>query len=138
METKVRISRALQPKGKYYSCLFPGVTFWLIICRFGWVNASYVYGLQIVTAHMKRALGAVTTWDTFKKMTEAGNAHEAAHILDQAREHDKDADKVHVAEHVRHAALPHSHVDETGHKAVHGTEERKEHQAPDVVKHDHS
>ncbi|KAF2211705.1 glycoside hydrolase family 37 protein [Cercospora zeae-maydis SCOH1-5] len=38
---------------------------------FGWVNASYVYGLQIVTAHMKRALGAVTDWDTFKKMTEA-------------------------------------------------------------------
>ena len=37
---------------------------------FGWVNASYVYGLQILNAHMKRALGAVTTWDTFKKMTE--------------------------------------------------------------------
>lgn len=37
---------------------------------FGWVNASYVYGLQIVNAHMKRALGAITPWDTFYKMTE--------------------------------------------------------------------
>ena len=37
--------------------------------RFGWVNASYVYALQIVNAHMKRALGAITSWDTFKKMT---------------------------------------------------------------------
>ncbi|KAK6406443.1 alpha,alpha-trehalase nth1 [Oleoguttula sp. CCFEE 5521] len=37
---------------------------------FGWVNASYVYGLQIVNAHMKRALGAITEWDTFKKATE--------------------------------------------------------------------
>lgn len=38
--------------------------------RFGWVNASYVYGLQIVTAHMKRALGACTPYDTFQRMTE--------------------------------------------------------------------
>ena len=37
---------------------------------FGWVNASYVYGLQIVNAHMKRALGAVTPWNTFKRMTD--------------------------------------------------------------------
>lgn len=37
---------------------------------FGWVNASYVYGLQIVNSHMKRALGAVTPWDTFKKALE--------------------------------------------------------------------
>lgn len=38
--------------------------------RFGWVNASYVYGLQIVNAHMKRALGACTPYDTFHKATE--------------------------------------------------------------------
>ncbi|KAK4979540.1 alpha,alpha-trehalase nth1 [Elasticomyces elasticus] len=37
---------------------------------FGWVNASYVYGLEIVSAHMKRALGAITTYDTFIKATE--------------------------------------------------------------------
>ncbi|OQN98613.1 Neutral trehalase [Cryoendolithus antarcticus] len=43
---------------------------------FGWVNASYVYGLQIVNAHMKRALGALTTWDTFKKATQPEYAFE--------------------------------------------------------------
>ncbi|KAI9711368.1 MAG: hypothetical protein M1812_007217 [Candelaria pacifica] len=36
---------------------------------FGWVNASYVYGLQIVNAHMKRALGTCTPYDTFMKAT---------------------------------------------------------------------
>ncbi|KAF2186150.1 glycoside hydrolase family 37 protein [Zopfia rhizophila CBS 207.26] len=38
---------------------------------FGWVNASYIYGLQLVSPHMKRALGALTTYDTFLKATEA-------------------------------------------------------------------
>ncbi|KAF2726209.1 glycoside hydrolase family 37 protein [Polychaeton citri CBS 116435] len=32
---------------------------------FGWVNASYVLALQIVNAHMRRALGAVTPWEVF-------------------------------------------------------------------------
>lgn len=39
-------------------------------CRFGWVNASYVYGLSIVPVHMKRALGTLTPWETFQKATE--------------------------------------------------------------------
>ena len=39
-------------------------------CSFGWVNASYVYGLNIVRAHMKRALGACTPFETFNKATE--------------------------------------------------------------------
>ncbi|KAF2647572.1 glycoside hydrolase family 37 protein [Lophiostoma macrostomum CBS 122681] len=38
---------------------------------FGWVNASYIYGLTLVSAHMKRALGTLTTWDDFVKATEA-------------------------------------------------------------------
>jgi hypothetical protein len=34
------------------------------------VNASYVYGLQIIDdTHMIRALGAITDWDTYKKAT---------------------------------------------------------------------
>lgn len=37
---------------------------------FGWVNASYVFGLQIVNAHMKRALGACTPFEIFQKATE--------------------------------------------------------------------
>ncbi|KAF2399422.1 neutral trehalase short isoform [Trichodelitschia bisporula] len=38
---------------------------------FGWVNASYVYGLTLCNAHMKRALGALTPWDTYLKATQA-------------------------------------------------------------------
>ena len=36
---------------------------------FGWVNASYVLGLTIVNAHMRRALGALTEWDLYLKAT---------------------------------------------------------------------
>ena len=42
----------------------------LTVLRFGWVNASYVFGLQIVNAHMKRALGACTPFEIFQKATE--------------------------------------------------------------------
>ncbi|KAF2475321.1 neutral trehalase [Lindgomyces ingoldianus] len=38
---------------------------------FGWVNASYIYGLTLLSAHMRRALGTLTTYDTFVKATEA-------------------------------------------------------------------
>ncbi|KAF2260919.1 neutral trehalase [Lojkania enalia] len=38
---------------------------------FGWVNASYIYGLELLSAHQKRALGALTPWDSFVKATEA-------------------------------------------------------------------
>jgi alpha,alpha-trehalase len=38
---------------------------------FGWVNASYVVGLEVVNEHMRRALGACTTWDTYLKATKA-------------------------------------------------------------------
>ncbi|KAH6665892.1 neutral trehalase [Plectosphaerella plurivora] len=37
---------------------------------FGWVNASYVYGLQIVNVHMRRALGTLTPYDTLHKAIE--------------------------------------------------------------------
>lgn len=43
----------------------------LLLLGFGWVNASYVYGLTIVNTHMKRALGTCTPWETFRKATEA-------------------------------------------------------------------
>ena len=36
---------------------------------FGWVNASYVLGMSFVNAHMRRALGALTDWDTYLKAT---------------------------------------------------------------------
>ncbi|RAH46020.1 alpha,alpha-trehalase [Aspergillus brunneoviolaceus CBS 621.78] len=34
---------------------------------FGWVNASYVYGLEILNAHQRRALGAITPYETYNK-----------------------------------------------------------------------
>lgn len=34
---------------------------------FGWVNASYVVGLSILNTSMRRALGALTTWDDYLK-----------------------------------------------------------------------
>ena len=35
--------------------------------RFGWVNASFVYGLEILNAHQRRALGAITPYETYNK-----------------------------------------------------------------------
>ncbi|TAQ89389.1 hypothetical protein B7494_g2280 [Chlorociboria aeruginascens] len=37
---------------------------------FGWVNASYVYGLQITNAHMRRALGTLTPYSQYRIATE--------------------------------------------------------------------
>lgn len=35
--------------------------------RFGWVNASYVYGLELINMEMKRALGTLTPYDSFER-----------------------------------------------------------------------
>ncbi|KAK5064564.1 hypothetical protein LTR84_000397 [Exophiala bonariae] len=37
---------------------------------FGWVNASYVYGLSFLPMHMKRALGTITPYEVFARATE--------------------------------------------------------------------
>jgi hypothetical protein len=42
----------------------------LTLDSFGWVNASYVYGLSFIPIHMKRALGTLTPYDTFAKATQ--------------------------------------------------------------------
>ncbi|CAG9949659.1 unnamed protein product [Clonostachys rosea f. rosea IK726] len=47
---------------------------------FGWVNASYVYGLQIVNAHMRRALGTLTPYPTFIKAIEANDEKALAQL----------------------------------------------------------
>jgi hypothetical protein len=49
--------------------------------RFGWVNASYVYGLQIVSAHMRRALGTLTPYETFVKALEENRAKALAELV---------------------------------------------------------
>ncbi|KAK5081974.1 alpha,alpha-trehalase nth1 [Lithohypha guttulata] len=36
---------------------------------FGWVNASFVYGLSFLPTHMKRALGTLTPWTLFEEKT---------------------------------------------------------------------
>ena len=84
---------------------------------------------------MKRCLGALTTWDTFKRMTEAPTALQAQAIADAARDRERKSEQIHPAEYIHHTTLPHSHEDEQGHKATHGTDERKEHKAPEEVKH---
>jgi hypothetical protein len=70
MAIKDLISRGSPEKGKCseYSSSRDGLE--ADICRFGWVNASYVYGLTFLPMHMKRALGTLTPYETFKKATE--------------------------------------------------------------------
>jgi len=42
---------------------------------FGWVNASYIYGMTLLSAHQRRALGALTSWDRYDKaMSDLGMA----------------------------------------------------------------
>ncbi|KAK0671741.1 trehalase-domain-containing protein [Cercophora samala] len=48
---------------------------------FGWVNASYVYGLQIVNAHMRRALGTLTPYETFIRAVEENRAKALAELV---------------------------------------------------------
>ena len=51
------------------------------MCRFGWVNASYIYGLQIVNAHMRRALGTLTPYETFVKAIEENHNKALAELV---------------------------------------------------------
>jgi len=48
---------------------------------FGWVNASYIYGLQIVNAHMRRALGTLTPYETFVKALEENHNKALAELV---------------------------------------------------------
>jgi alpha,alpha-trehalase len=47
---------------------------------FGWVNASYVVALEIVNGHMRRALGACTTWETYLNATKALGIEDAVEM----------------------------------------------------------
>jgi hypothetical protein len=70
------ISRERHVKGKFYSAFSSLVlesALILVPCRFGWVNASYVYGLEILNAHMRRSLGAITPYETYKKAIDASD-----------------------------------------------------------------
>lgn len=67
-ETKALISRVFLEKGKLRSfSMASSFSLANLDHRFGWVNASYVYGLDILNAHMRRALGAITPYDTYSK-----------------------------------------------------------------------
>jgi len=58
---------------------------------FGWVNASYVVGLHIINAHMRRALGTLTTWDVFHKATQDNDVYtNGTAALDDAPESSRD------------------------------------------------
>jgi alpha,alpha-trehalase len=51
-----------------------------VLSRFGWVKASYVFGLQIVDAHMRRALGTLTPYETFIKAVEVNQEKTLAEL----------------------------------------------------------
>ena len=91
---------------------------------------------------MKRALGAVTTWDTFKRMTEgntgahdfpnpvATSVHVAPHVREAARQ---TTPEIHGSNYKEHATgLPHSHESAKAHHTAHGsTEQVKVHHTPE-------
>jgi len=52
----------------------------LIWFSFGWVNASYIYGLQILTVQMRRALGALATWEDFERKVQESEAKSAGNL----------------------------------------------------------
>lgn len=37
-----------------------------VLNRFGWVNASYVVGLEVLDEPMRRRLGALASWDEYR------------------------------------------------------------------------
>ena len=94
--------------------------------------------MNILNEHMKRSLGVLTDWDTFKKGLDAAAAREAhgsqtaANPDAQETVKDKEAVPVHA-----HKALPHSREDESGHKAVHAKDVKKDHDEHDPI-HMHS
>ena len=99
------------------------------------MNASVVYGVSIISAKMQTSLGMLANWESFQrtiKMEEAvGKGIDKDHA---AQRHLKEAATEKTAPHV-HISIPHSNEDESGHKAVHGLEERKAHKAPDGSTH---
>jgi hypothetical protein len=82
MATRDWISRVLLKKGKSLPSSFVyRDLLTCVISSFGWVNASYVYGLQIVNAHMRRALGTLTPYDTFIKAVEENRNKALAELV---------------------------------------------------------
>jgi hypothetical protein len=63
--TKAATSKAFLVKGKFYDMVYNGDV--ANFSRFGWVNASYIYGLTLLSAHQRRALGALTDYDSYEK-----------------------------------------------------------------------
>lgn len=71
METRASPSREHLVRGKFYIqvlylCISQNPVI-NISRRFGWVNASYVFGLEFLNAGMRRALGAITPWETYSR-----------------------------------------------------------------------
>lgn len=67
MATRAATSRACLAKGKQFTTHFYPQYTVLTPTRFGWVNASYIYGMTLLSAHQRRALGALTKWDDYEK-----------------------------------------------------------------------
>lgn len=63
MAIRVSTSRAWHSRGKQLVSL---PSYIANMIRFGWVNASYLVGLEVITKHQERALGAGSDWETFQ------------------------------------------------------------------------
>ncbi len=42
-----------------------GVKWLMMCCRFGWTNASYLYGISLMSLHAKRALGVHAPYEAY-------------------------------------------------------------------------
>ena len=53
--------------GNRITAWLPGKCRLTVADRFGWTNASYLYGLSFMSLHAKRALGVNADYKTFAK-----------------------------------------------------------------------
>ena len=47
---------------------------------FGWVNASYIVGLQVLDQSMRRRLGALASWDEYKEKKTPEHRASGSHV----------------------------------------------------------
>ena len=66
MGTRDWISNMLHRKGKGVATVYFDLMM-LTNYRFGWTNASIIYGFSLLSLHAKRALGVCAPYETYAK-----------------------------------------------------------------------
>ncbi|KAI9716509.1 MAG: alpha,alpha-trehalase nth1 [Chrysothrix sp. TS-e1954] len=93
---------------------------------FGWVNASYIVGLNIIDAHMCRAMGTMTRWETYEKATSSLDVYvqsDYEQVVQRVKtglfHDDAQVDEYGAEHHSKHFEhLAHSHAALTHHEAL--------------------